>query len=203
MKLKSVYLSLSLLVFGAVAANAQGSFRYGVDAGMSVPTGDYSDAASTGWHLGGTGTYMLNDRWGWGGDLMYHSWSGSDQLNAAMESAFGPGSEFNWSAVQTTAHGMYRFPTMSNAKPFAMFGMGLYSVSGKLNSPSGDAHDSETDLGFNFGGGVDFMSTGNTNWGLVGAYHMIPTGNNVGTDLNAFTLGAHMMWGMPSHDNGR
>jgi hypothetical protein len=202
MKFKSVSLTLGLLVFGAVAAHA-GSFWYGGDAGMSFPTGDYSNAASTGWHLGGTGTYMVNDRWGWGGDLAYHAWNGSDQLNTATEAVYGPGSSFKWTALQTTAHGMYRFSTMSSAKPFATFGMGLYSVTGKLDSPSGNAHTSETDLGFNFGGGVDFLTTGNMSWGLSGTYHMIPTGNDVGTDINAFALGAHMMWGMTTHETTR
>jgi hypothetical protein len=78
---------------------------------------------------------MVNDAWGIGADLAYHAWGGSDDLNAAMEATFGPGSEVSWSAIQADVHGVMMVPTQSNMKPYAQVGVGLYNVSAKLTSP--------------------------------------------------------------------
>ena len=82
MKSMSVLFSVAAIALCASVASAQSNW-VGVTGGAGLPTGDYSNAAGTGWGLGATGTHMLDKQWGIGGDLGYHSWGGSDQANAA------------------------------------------------------------------------------------------------------------------------
>src|SRR5688572_32351680 len=127
MKFKSVVLCAALLTFGVGAANASSNWL-GVNGGAGVPTGDYGDAASTGFQFGVTGTHMMNDQWGIGGDIGYHMWNASDDANAAAELAFGPGSEFKWNALQATAHVMVAVPSQGTVSPYLKGGMGIYNV---------------------------------------------------------------------------
>jgi hypothetical protein len=194
MKFKSAVLGVALLAFGAGAANA-GSWWMGGNAGLGFPTGNYGDAAATGWNLGLTATNMVNDQWGIGADLGYHSWGASDALKTSLEATMGAGSDFTWTAMQATGHAMYRFPTNSNVKPYAKVGMGLYNIGGKLTSPLGDVSSSNGELGFNFGAGMHFASKGNSMWGVNGTYHVIHVSNTYASDVDAFSLGVDMLWG--------
>ncbi len=90
MKSMTVTLGAALLVLMAGTANA-GSDWIGFSGGAGIPTGDYGNAANTGWQLGATGTHMLNSQWGIGADVAYHAWSGSNDLNAPAETLVGPG----------------------------------------------------------------------------------------------------------------
>ena len=195
MKFKAAVLGVALTTMCVGAADA-GSNWIGFSGGAGFPTGDYGDAAATGWHLGATGTHMMNDQWGIGGDLAYHAWGESDQLKAATEAAFGPGSKVSWSAIQADVHGTMMFPTRSDAKPYAQVGLGLYDVAAKLTSPSGNDDTSKSKLGFNIGGGMDFRGSGNMRWGLAGAYHIVPAKDDLGADVNFFSLGVNLMLGL-------
>ena len=195
MKSKALILGVALLVLGVGAANA-GTNWIGFSGGAGIPTGDYGDAATTGWHIGATGTHMVNDQWGLGGDIGYHAWAGSSSANAAAELLFGAGSEFSWSAFQASGHAVMMFPTQSNVKPYANVGLGIYDIALKLTTPTGDDNTSKTKLGFNFGGGMNFVGSGNQRWGMDAAYHIVPAQDDLGTDINFFTLGVNLMWGL-------
>ncbi len=183
-----------VLVAGAGIANA-GTNWIGLSGGPGFPTRDYSDAASPGWHLGAAGTHMIDKQWGVGADVGYHSWGGSTDANSAARVAFGPGSEYKWSAFQATAQGVMAFPTRSETKPYATAGLGVYDVTSKLETPSGDSHLSRSEFGLNFGGGVQIANRRDMRWGIAGTYHTIPASRDLGTDLNFFTLGVDVLWG--------
>jgi len=191
----ALVLGAAALVMSAGVANA-GVNWIGLTGGAGIPTGDYHNAATTGWHLGATGTHMLDKQWGVGADLGYHAWGGSSDANAAAVLLGGPGSKFNWSAFQATAHGVMAFPTQGEMKPYVTAGLGLYDVSAKLHtSSSGDASASKNELGYNFGGGMDFGTTHNMKWGVAGTYHIIPASKDLGSDVNFFSLGLNVLWG--------
>jgi len=191
---KAAILGIAMLAVLAGSANA-GTNWFGVTGGVGIPTGDYSDAAANGWHIGATGTHMMNDQWGFGADLAYHAWGGSDDANAAAELAFGPGSEFKWSAIQGTAHAVMAIPTQGSAKPYLKAGLGLYDLGLKLDTPAGNASDSNTEFGFNVGGGMNFVTHSSMCWGVDAAYHLVQAKNDVGSDVNFFQVGVDVMWG--------
>ena len=194
MKRKTAVMAFAVLAVLAGTASA-GSNKIGVTGGLGIPTGTYGDAAANGWHIGATGTHMVNDQWGFGGDLAYHSWNASDDVNTGAEVLFGPGSEFKWSAIQATAHAIMTIPTQNNVKPYAKVGAGLYNVGLKLNSPSGDASDSKSKLGFNVGAGFNYAANSNVTLGLSGTYHMVQAKNDLGSDVNFFQVGVDVLWG--------
>jgi outer membrane protein W len=198
MKFKAAILAAGLVAMSACGASAgpNGTFCIGPTAGMSLPMGNYGDAASTGWHGGVNCDYNMNNGWGFGATVAYHSWSGSDALNAAAAAAFGPGSKIDWSAIQITPQASYHFQTRSTVKPYATAGVGLYDLKSKLTSPSGNTDASKSKVGFNFGGGMDFATHGSTTWGIDTAYHVISASNDFGTDVNNFTVGLHMNFGL-------
>ena len=198
MKLKSAILAMTLLAMGAGAANA-GQWYIGGTGGAGIPTGDYSNAAATGWNAAATVTNVLNDQWGIGADLGYHSWNASKDAQDALELALGAGTKAKTSAVQATAHAMYRFPTTSNAKPYAQVGAGLYNLAAEISdSPTASANTSNSwsKLGFNVGAGMNFATSSNMMWGMNGTYHIIPAKNDFGSDVNMFTVGLNVMWGV-------
>jgi len=194
MTYKNVILGVAMLAVLAGAANAATN-TIGLTGGMGIPTGNYGDAAGNGWQIGATGTHMVNSQWGFGGDLAYHAWGGSDNANAAAETVFGPGSEFKWSAIQATAHALMAFPTQSNVKPYATVGAGLYNIGLKLDSPAGNTSDSKSKFGFNVGGGVNFPTKSNMTWGFSGTYHMVSAKSDLGSDVDFFQVGLNVLWG--------
>ena len=194
MKCKTAILGVAMLAVLTGAANA-GSNMIGLTGGLGIPTGNYGDAAAKGWQIGATGTHMVNSQWGFGGDVAYHAWSGSDNANAAAEVLFGPGSEFKWSAVQATAHAIMTVPTQNNVKPYAKVGAGLYNVGLKLDTPTSNTSDSKSEFGFNVGGGFNVLTHSNMTWGLNGAYHMVQAKNDLGSDVNFFQVGVDVLWG--------
>lgn len=195
MRCKAAILGVALLTAVAGTANA-GSDFIGLSGGLGMPTGDYSNAAANGWQIGATGNHMLNDQWGIGGDLAYHAWGGSKDANAAAELAFGPGSKFNWSAIQATAHAVMAFPTQSNVKPYATAGLGLYNMGLKFTSPSGNVSTTKAEFGFNVGAGMNFITSSNMRWGVQGTYHIVPAKNDLGADVNFFQVGLNVLWGL-------
>jgi outer membrane protein W len=201
MKFKAAILAVGLVAMTACGASAgsNGTFCIGPTAGMSLPTGNYGDAATTGWHGGAMCNYNMNSGWGIGATIAYHSWGGSDQLNAAAAAAFGAGSKIDWSAIQLTPEASYHFRTSSSVKPYAMAGLGLYDLKSKLTTPTGNTDVSKSKVGFNFGGGMDFASHGTTTWGIDTAYHVISAQNDFGTNVNNLTVGLHMQFAMGGH----
>lgn len=192
MKLKALVLGAMLLCAAGVS-HAQ-STSLGLIGGLGVPTGDFSDAANTGYYVGANGAYMFNQQFGIGVDLAYHGWAGSDDLNAATDALLGTtGSEWTWSAIQATPHLIVAVPSEGTVRPWFKAGAGLYNLKGKLETPLGDDDDSESKFGFNVGLGFDYRNTDAFGIGVDAAYHMIPEDNG---DVSLFTVGLHWTWSM-------
>ena len=195
MKIKMLVLGMALSMVAAATANA-GTTWFGINGGMGFPTGDYGDVASNGWQVGANVAQSMNDTWSVGADLGFHSWAGSKDANAAAAAIFGPGSEIKWNAIQATGNLMANFPTQGMAKPYVKGGLGLYNVKSKLESPAGNDDVSKSKFGFNLGGGMNFATHGNMQWGFEGAYHIIPAKDDFGADPNFASLGLNLRWGV-------
>jgi opacity protein-like surface antigen len=188
----------AVLTCAAVGVAGAQSFKIGVEGGAGIPTGDYSDAANTGWLGTALATYMLDERFGVGVDLGYHNWAGSDDLNNVTDLLLGTSdAKWTWSAIQATAHGVLMVPLQSPARPWLRVGAGFYSVKLKLESAAGGGDTSKSKFGFNGGVGVDFVANESTTVGVGGMYHFIPTKDDLGADVSFFTIGAHVLFNIP------
>jgi len=189
-----------VLVFAMLAALAatpvfadKGDFWFGLDAGISGPTGDFSDFADMGYHGTATGTFMVSPVLGIGADVGYHTWGGTDDYDALLQFLSGdPGAEGSFSAIQATAHAMFMIPMEGKARPYLKGGLGMYNLKAKVESSFGDADESESNFGFNIGGGVNFLASPMFMVGLGAAYHSVQT-EDQSTDF--YTVGVNLLWG--------
>src|SRR6266699_5698837 len=74
------------------AGASKGNWTFAAQVGASVPTGDFSNDAATGWNLGGQANYWMNPQWGFGGDVAYHANNASDALKTLL-AVSDPGAE--------------------------------------------------------------------------------------------------------------
>ena len=143
----------------AATAQAQGTagtagrpFKLGGSLGASVPTGDFGDVSSLGFHLGGLIEYKpaslpLSLR----GELTYHR-------NGLNDDAFGD-IDGNFSQIDFVGNALVPLGTAaSTARPYVIGGLGLYRLN--LDVDGADDSDAETKLGLNFGAGLTFNLSG-------------------------------------------
>jgi hypothetical protein len=184
MRLKGVTLGIALMTIIAGTANA-GPTWLGITGGTGIPTGDYGNVANTGWNLGAIMTRQVNETWGIGADLGYHAWSVPSEYEALV------GSDLSWRGFQATGHAIAKFSTQSQLTPYAKLGAGLYNM--KLTAEADNSSVDENKLGINGSLGLDFPSSGNQKWGIIGSYHHVPSD---GSAFNFFTFGLNVRWGV-------
>jgi opacity protein-like surface antigen len=193
MKRLAVMLFASTVLFATTSAQAGVlvSHQLGLEAGTSLPSGDFGDVAKSGYNIGVVYQAGL-PVFGFGAELKYHSWSATDDLNALAETTFGSGSEFKHSAWQYAAYGTYSLPIPSPVKPYAKVGMGAFSPSLKLESPTGSTSSSETKLGLFAGVGADFGAPGMPmKFGVSTMYNRLKD-----SSADFFSVNARVMWSL-------
>jgi opacity protein-like surface antigen len=191
MKLRTGLLMLLALLVLAPAARAAGSTTLGLQGGLGFPIGDFTDVATLGFHVGGTGTFMVNQSFGVGGDVLWHSHGVNDDYEEALAVAAGTNVDVSLSTAQVTAHGVLLLPAGPVVRPYLKVGLGIYSSSAKIESQSGTTDESDTDVGFNIGGGVHYKGPG-IGYGGELAYHYIAT---EGDASSMITIGALLTFG--------
>lgn len=121
----------------------------GVSGGVSLPNGDYTEGLESGYTLAGhlylkPGTFTsLRFR----GDVSFDKW------NAEAENAG------SFRSLGFVVNAMYEFPTASTSivRPYLLGGLGAF------NTEASDADsDSDTNLGLQVGGGLNFALSGFT-----------------------------------------
>jgi hypothetical protein len=143
---------LAALVMTPALLSAQGASKkavtFGVSGGLSLPVGDLSDGASSGYMVAGHIWYtpstikLLRFR----GDVAYDSWD-----------AKGSGSaNINQRSLAFVANGIYDLNSKSNVRPYLLGGGGLYNT----ELPFLALASSDTNLGIQFGGGLTFALAG-------------------------------------------
>lgn len=198
--MKTAVLSIACLAFAAGMAKAETNW-VGFSGGLAMPTGDFSDAASTGFNFGASGTWMFTPAVGVGVDLGYFMWNGSDELNDALTAiataAEGTPTdvEAKFSAIQAGGHLMYMFPSSGSIKPWLKGGLGIYNFKFKTESDNSsyEGDDSESNMGINVGGGINMGSSPNMSYGIGAAYHTIFTEDE---STSLFTVNLNVMFGM-------
>ncbi len=149
---------------GTASAVAQGGARFSVGGGLTIPLGDFGDAASTGWHgLAAVSFTPATFPVGFQLDGMFQRF-GVDDLP--------DGFDRNFQIIQGTANAVYRFQVSEQTKvrPYLIGGVGLYNSKATGDDVIDDS--SETDFGINGGAGFDFMA-GNIGIFLEGRFHNV------------------------------
>lgn len=162
----------------AAPASAQMPVQFGVGAGVTLPLGDFGDAAKLGFH--GNALVQFTPAGSPVGiriDGMYNRNDFSDDV----------GADGTWQIISGTANAVYVFQTAdaSMFHPYLLAGAGAYNV----KASSGGISDSETKLGVNGGAGFDFNAGGAVVF-IEGRFHNIFLGDGDGNlQMVPITLG--------------
>ena len=179
--------SLSLvLILGLSAASwaqgvgggegiAQGRFELSAGGGGSLPFGDFSDAANTGYLFGASGGYYVTPMYAVGVEFNYQSYGASDEVVEVFQSLTGDSSaDFDWSVTQISVFGKYLF-TQRNTAPYAKAHLGTYSLKGTGSALGASASSSDSNIGVGGGIGLQFKGQGNVGGFVEGVFHAIFT----------------------------
>lgn len=129
---------------GAQGVSAMKPISIGVSGGASIPTGDLSSVANTGWNLNGhvglaAPTLPVSFR----GDVGYNNWG-----------AKNGGSLHMWNL---TGNAVLTIPNPTGVSPYIIGGLGAYKPG---FSYQGVSSSSSWDFGFNAGAGVNLPLSG-------------------------------------------
>jgi hypothetical protein len=144
-----------LAVASTAAAQELGSpITFGVVAGVSVPLGDFSDFAETGWHAGAlvqwdTPTYPLGIRL----EGVYHAFGDKGAVQTLNQGQQTSGADPN--IIVGTLNGVWMFPMTQPyaVRPYLIGGGGIYNK--RCNGC-----DSQTKFGLNGGAGITVPLSG-------------------------------------------
>ena len=135
---------------------------------------------------------MLNERFGVGGDLVYHTFGGNDDLEKELSAQVGSPVDFTFSLLQFGAHGRFFLPTEGTLAPYVQLGLSLYHA-----TADGAGSSSSTPFGFSIGVGADIKKGESYSYGVQGDYHQISSSDASGDNAtNMITLGVHAGFGI-------
>lgn len=163
-------LTVLAIILGAPSVGAQrarthssrASISWSAGAGMSVPTGDLSNGATNGFHFQGASSYR---RLGWPIDLRaelaYYHFGEKDYTLAGAR----PGQTISYTGKSSAMAGMvdasYALNTIGRARPYVLGGPGIYNTRSEVTRAGGSPTTaSETKVGLNVGGGMNFSLVG-------------------------------------------
>jgi opacity protein-like surface antigen len=186
---KKVIVLAMLAALAATPALAEkGDFWFGLNTGVSSPTGDAGDAMDLGFQGTLVTNYMLTPAFGVGADIGYHWWGVKDEFVPA-------GAEANSNLIQATAQGSYMFATSGKMMPYLKGGLGIYrsqaEVSGATD-PLLNQDITSSDFGYNVGGGMNWNVSPMYQMGVGALYHSVQTD---GESTNFYTVGVNLLWG--------
>ncbi len=154
MKTALKLLIVSILLLGTTFA--QNKMSATVNAGVSLPMGDFGSTFSTGWGLDGTFLYGLQPNLDLTGTIGYHRWSAKET------------SDVTFSTVPVLVGVQYSFDNAGGFTPYAMAKIGLHFATVGASVLGMTVSTSENDFGF-----------------LVGAGVLIPVSTDLNVDINA------------------
>ncbi|HEY2376423.1 MAG TPA: outer membrane beta-barrel protein [Gemmatimonadaceae bacterium] len=163
-------LTVLAIVLGAPNTGAQrarthsssSSFSWSAGAGMSVPTGDLSNGAGNGYHFQGASSYH---RLGWPIDLRaelaYYNFSSKDYTVAGAR----PNQTVNYTGKSSSIGGAvdasYALNSIGRMRPYLLGGPGVYDTRAEVTRAGANpTTSSETKVGLNVGGGINFSLVG-------------------------------------------
>jgi opacity protein-like surface antigen len=120
-------------------------------------------------------------------------WNGSDNANAAAQAVtLDPSAKAKFSAIQGTGHVQYMIPAQGAVHPYLQGGLGMYDIKAKIDADSGSSDDSQSNFGWNLGGGFNYAVSPAYSLGLGAAYHNVQTDPST---TNLFTVNATILFG--------
>ena len=149
----------AIIVVAPLALRAQAAPRpvtFGVQGGVTLPTGDYSDYGESGWNVGGFLQWRPeNQVFGIRGELQYHRNDMKDQV--IFDNGGSPGTTGNFGIMYLgVAPVLEVAPRESGIGWYILAGAGLYKVSSSISESGINVSADDNKFGFNAGAGLRF-----------------------------------------------
>lgn len=164
--LRLITLAAALAAPAVLAAqNAARPVSVGISGGLSLPTGDFADGLSSGYSVAGhlylSPAAMRSLRFR--GDVSYDRWD-IENTSASVRS------------LGVIANALFDISTSSTStvKPYLLGGLGLFN-----SKASGDNSESDSNLGAQLGGGLNFQLSGFSTFLEAKYVNVFADGNNV------------------------
>jgi opacity protein-like surface antigen len=174
-----------VLAAGAALAlsstTAQAQVELGVGGGVSIPIGDFGDAAKTGWNALANIGYNLPSGFGLRGDFYY----GENNAKGVPS-----GVSAKWKLAGGLANVLYSFKSPGTVHPYILGGLGFMELKATASSGGVSASVSETKFTFGGGAGIKFKAGTDSNIFVEGRYITVnTTGGN--TNFIPITVGVN------------
>ena len=151
------------------------SITWSAGAGVSMPTGDLSDGAATGFHVqGGSAIRPGKLPFTLRGELAYHQF-GQKDFTVPDSRPNQPGVTYTGksSSIAGAIDASYALPMGNRMKPYLLGGPSIYSNRSEINTTNGTpTTSSDTKMGLNVGGGMNFAFVGRKAF-LEARYHHV------------------------------
>ena len=161
-------------VLGAVLSMsvtvAQAQVSIGVGGGVTIPLGDFKNAAKTGWHgLGSLGYELPTGGLGIRGDFYYgqHSFKGA-----------ASGVSAKWKLLGGLGNLLYSFKSPGGVHPYILGSVGFMNLKATASSGSASVSASETKLTFGGGAGIRFKAGTKGSFFVESRYLTVNTSGN-------------------------
>lgn len=171
------------IALGTTAAQAQVSL--GVGGGVSIPLGDFGDAAKTGWNGLASIGYDLPSGLGVRGDFYYGQHS--------FEGTIPSGVSAKWKIAGGLGNLLYSFGGAASAHPYIIGSIGFMDLKATASSGGVSASASETKVAFGGGAGVKFKAGSRASIFIEGRYVTI---NTSGSNANFIPITLGVSFGL-------
>jgi len=197
MSRKSLVMMIAVLLLAPAAAFASGGWMIDARGGVGIPMGNYKDDFKSGLLIGVEASKMMSPQFAIGVDGNYIKNSVTDANRAALEGAFGTGTEANAKFMHYGAHAKYMMSTgESKMTPYLVGGAGLYHLKVAVTPPSGPTFDDSVNkFGIRGGLGLNWMMSPKMGLGFQADYNDVFTSGS-STQFLGVSGGLH--WMLPS-----
>jgi opacity protein-like surface antigen len=191
---KSLLLVSAVLLLVPAAAFANGGWMIDARGGLGIPMGDYKNDFKSGLLLGVEASKMMSPQFALGVDGNYIKNSVTDENRAALEGAFGVGTEASAKFTHYGAHAKYMLSTKeSKMTPYLVGGGGLYHLKVGVTPPGGPTVDDSTNkFGLRGGIGLNWMMSQKMGLGFQADYNDVFTSGS-STQFVGVSGGLHWM----------
>jgi hypothetical protein len=163
-------LAVAAFALMAPVAMAQAQLKFGIGAGASLPNGEFSDAAKTGYHLMATaGIQPPLAPLGFRVDGMFQEFDSKVTT-----------SDVKLRIMSVTANAIFSMPGAVVLSPYAIGGIGMYNS--KSTAAGAEANG---DFGFNVGAGIKFGLAGFSAFGEA-RWHVVKSDDAAGPGNDSF-----------------
>lgn len=150
------------------------SITWSAGAGVSMPTGDMSDGAGTGFHLqGGSAIRPGKLPFTLRGELAYHHFGQKDFTVVSTQPNRTVTYTGKSSSIAGAIDAAYALPMGNRMKPYVLGGPSIYNNRSEISTTNGTpTTSSDTKMGLNVGGGMNFAFVGRKAF-LEARYHHV------------------------------